>query len=67
MLLDQHAAEKTKHLKAWPKTAKKLAADLRRLAPNLRAIGLGIEFAGRAGHQRRRIIKISPPLYRGRK
>ncbi len=46
--------EKTK-TKAWPKSASALSGALRRLSPNLRAVGVSIEF-DRTG--RKRLIRI---------
>ena len=56
--LETDAQENTKRLKSWPKSARGLSSALRRLAPNLRADGIEIEFLGRTGHDRRRIIRI---------
>jgi hypothetical protein len=46
-------------MKSWPKDAKSLSGILRRLAPNLRAFGIEIEFGyqGR-GNQKRRSIEL---------
>ena len=57
--LAQRAPEKIQKLKAWPTTPRQLASDLRRVAPNLRGIGIEIEFPGPKGHSRRRMILIS--------
>lgn len=50
--------ETTKRAKSWPATAGKLGADLRRVAPNLRAVGVKVEFSDRRelGPRRRQII-----------
>ena len=56
--LEAQAPEQTKRLKSWPKSARGLSSALRRLAPNFRAIGIAIEFSGREGHERRRVIRI---------
>ncbi len=42
----------------WPKTPKGLSGDLRRLSPNLRAIGIEVSFDRVAGGKRKRIIGI---------
>jgi hypothetical protein len=55
--LDTQAPEKTKRLKSWPSTPRVLASAIRRLAPNLRADGIGVELS-RAGHDRRRVISL---------
>jgi hypothetical protein len=41
----------------WPKNSRSVAGDLRRIAPNLRAIGLNVVFE-REGHGRKRTINI---------
>ncbi len=43
--------------KAWPASPRGLAGDLRRLAPNLRAVGIEMIFE-REAHTRRRLITI---------
>ena len=50
-LLDKIAGEKTRRLSSWPKTGSALTNKLKRLAPNLRAAGIEIEF-GRTNKQR---------------
>lgn len=42
--LKEHAGEETSRQRSWPKTPKALANRLRRLAPNLRAVGIDVEF-----------------------
>lgn len=54
--LDQAAGEKIPRLKAWPKSAPALSGLLRRLAPNLRQEGVGVEW-DRTG--RRRLIRLN--------
>jgi hypothetical protein len=50
----------TKKSKTWPATARKLGADLRRIAPYLRAVGIKVEFSDRRDlGSRRRQINIS--------
>ena len=53
------ATDGEKKLKGWPKNARSLSAALRRLATNLRAEGIEIEYdtAG-SGRDKRRVIKI---------
>ena len=48
--LESKADQKTKSLKSWPKTARTLGASVKRLAPNLRQAGIGVEF-DRKGHK----------------
>ena len=43
----------------WPKSARGLSGALRRLAPNLRAVGVRITFEREAGGQRSRLIQVS--------
>ena len=43
--------------RSWPKSARGLSSALRRLAPDLRAEGIGVEWS-REGHERRRTISI---------
>lgn len=49
--------ETTTKTKSWPKRPHVLSGQLRRLAPDLRAIGVEIEWS-REGHERSRIIDI---------
>ena len=53
--LGGEVSNKTSELKAWPKSAQSLSAALRRLAPNLRAIGIEVDFKRVSG---RRTISI---------
>lgn len=55
--LDGKASDGTKRLKTWPKSAKSLGGALRRLAPNLRATGVTVEFV-REGRDRKRAIRL---------
>jgi hypothetical protein len=43
-LEESHTDNKTRENKEWPANARKLSADLRRLAPNLRRAGVNVEF-----------------------
>ena len=49
--LEAKADEKTKRLKSWPATPRTLGAAVKRLAPNLREAGIGVEF-NRTGRSR---------------
>ncbi len=42
---DGYADERTRKDKNWPTTARKLTGELRRLAPNLRRLGVEVKFA----------------------
>jgi hypothetical protein len=57
-VLTAHVTEVARKERWWPKTAKGLAGALRRLAPNLRAVGVEIQFEREAGGVRRRLITI---------
>lgn len=53
------AGDSEKHLRVWPKDAKSLSGVLKRLAPNLRAIGIDVEFGTKGrGKEKRRNISI---------
>jgi hypothetical protein len=56
-LLDGRADEKTKKLKVWPDNARSLSNTLRRLAPNLRATQIDVQF-DRRKHGGKRLIGI---------
>lgn len=53
-----HSDEQTRRRRDWPTSERKLAGDLRRLAPNLRRIGIEIVFGERAPGSGRRLIVI---------
>jgi hypothetical protein len=55
--LDGLTSEQVRRQKVWPASARKLSNDLRRLAPNLRAIGIALTF-GERRHGGTRIITI---------
>ncbi len=50
--------EKTRRLKAWPNSARALSGKVKRLAPNLRELGVDVEFSRETGGTRRRIITM---------
>jgi hypothetical protein len=50
--LDHRVDDRTRKLDSWPKAARSLGAAVKRLAPNLREAGVGVEF-GRSGRSRR--------------
>jgi hypothetical protein len=53
--------EKVTRRKDWPKTGRGLSSHVKRLAPNLRALGVEIEF-GREANTGRRIVTVAPGL-----
>jgi hypothetical protein len=56
--LEKAADDKTCHRKEWPGSARKLSGDLRRLAPNLRAAGIDVDFT-KSGKRLVRLGRIS--------
>ncbi len=46
--------------KSWPRSPRALSGILRRLAPNLRAVGVEVDFSREAGGKRRRMITVKP-------
>jgi hypothetical protein len=56
--LETRADERTRKRREWPATPRKLAGDLRRLAPNLRRVSVSVSFDREPGGQRRRIIRL---------
>jgi hypothetical protein len=58
--LTKLADDVTKRTRSWPDSPRRLGAVLRRLAPNLRAVGVQVEFIDRRSlGSRRRQIKIT--------
>jgi hypothetical protein len=55
--LTNRVAEATKRSKAWPTSARALSGALRRLAPNLRALGVEVSFLDRT--ERGRQVKLT--------
>jgi ribosomal protein S16 len=55
--LNSRVSEKTQKQREWPKNGSALSNKLRRLAPNLRAAGVGIEF-NTEGHKKTRKISL---------
>lgn len=54
-----YADDKTRSRPGWPKTATRLGGIVRRLAPNLRAVGVGVVFDERTpDRKRRRVIRL---------
>jgi hypothetical protein len=58
ILEDRYADEKTKKSKEWPWGPRQLSGALRRIAPNLRADGVKVEFDREAGGKRQRTIYL---------
>jgi hypothetical protein len=56
VLADIAGVEPTRQ-RDWPKTPRALTGELKRLAPNLRAAGIGWERPGRTGHARLHVIR----------
>jgi hypothetical protein len=57
--LEKYADEKTRKSQDWPKTARKLSGDLRRIAPALRAAGVKVDIGQRQpGGKRDRRIRL---------
>jgi hypothetical protein len=56
-LYDQ-AEETLRRQKGWPANPRALSGSLRRIAPNLRAVGINVEFLGNTGSNRHRLIVI---------
>jgi hypothetical protein len=56
--LDQIVGEKTVKKRDWPKKSNVLSGQLRRIAPNLRKIGIDVNFDQREPKTRRKIIRI---------
>jgi hypothetical protein len=55
--LDSRADDKTRRLDGWPKAARSLSGAVKRLAPNLRVAGVGVDSI-RQGRKSRKIIKL---------
>lgn len=54
--VERFVDDETKRKKSWPKSASALGGQLRRLAPNLRAIGISVDFELR--RSRERVIRL---------
>jgi hypothetical protein len=53
-------AEGTRKERGWPKTGRALSGALRRLAPNLRALGIEVSFVRETTGEKRRLIRLRP-------
>ena len=56
--LDNQAGDKWTGLRAWPRNGRSLSGILRRLAPNLRAVGVEIDFTKSPGPGSKRIVRV---------
>ena len=56
--LEKYVSEKITKSKSWPKSPSALSGQLRRLAPNLRAVGIEIDFDERESHSGKRFLRI---------
>ncbi len=56
--LGELAGDAVTRRKTWPSTPQSLGGELRRIAPNLRAAGVSVDFERIAGGKRR--IRIGP-------
>lgn len=52
--------EKTAKERGWPKTPRSLSGTLRRLAPNLRALGVDVTFGRETVGEKRRLVSLKP-------
>jgi hypothetical protein len=57
-ILDERTDEKTRKMESWPKSPRAFSSRLKRLAPNLREAGIGVEFI-RQGHKGTRTVVLS--------
>jgi len=56
--LERRNGDTSRRPRGWPRSAKALSGDLRRLAPNLRLVGLGVEFEQTRGEGSRKLISL---------
>jgi hypothetical protein len=57
--LNRSASEAVQRQRNWPRSGRGIGSELRRVAPNLRSVGVDIEFDYRApGGSRRRLIRM---------
>ena len=52
----------TRRHKTWPNSPRALSGALRRIAPNLREVGLHIDFDTRSSRKRTILFRLEPPL-----
>jgi hypothetical protein len=58
--LEERMSPSARRSKSWPKSPGALSGTLRRLAPNLRGVGLPIEFVQQPGTGSRKLIRLWP-------
>lgn len=58
--LPDYADEDAPMKRGWPKTARALSGIIRRLAPNLRALGVDVDFRRETTGEKRRLIALTP-------
>jgi len=56
--LSASASEAVKNQKGWPHSGRSLSGALRRIAPNLRAVGIDVGFDDREAHTGKRLIHV---------
>ena len=57
-LEDHHSDEKSRNRRDWPRDPRGMSVALRRIAPNLRAVGISVEFDKRIPGSGRRMIQL---------
>jgi len=58
-VLNAKADDDLRRARWWPRSPQSLGGALRRLAPNLRAAGIEVDFDRKPGHGRQRLIKLA--------
>jgi hypothetical protein len=58
--LSDRVGEQTCRSTAWPKSARSMTGAVRRLAPNLRAAGVKVEFLRQTDRKRTKVIVLAP-------
>lgn len=58
-VLEERVDDRTRKARAWPNSARGLSAILRRIAPNLRELGLSIAFNRGTGRDRKRLVRLT--------
>lgn len=59
--LNKTSSEEIQRRRGWPQKAHSVSGALRRIAPSLRATGWDVDLDGRSGHERTRMIRLTPP------
>jgi hypothetical protein len=60
-VLNEQACDEVRRQSTWPKDARSMAGQLKRLAPNLRRAGWEVRFLPRQGHKRPIVIEPVAP------